>query len=328
MRLAFITDGNNELGLGHVYQSSTLAGYILKKTNELDSIYFLTKSEEYVVSFLEQTGCDVHKFYDDNDVFQFLANDKPDRIIFDKLDVNVELAKNIKQHLNIKMIIMTNLTKANDYADITVLADIGSNFENIVKRNNKTGQISFFGPTYWVLRSEFYNLNKKNGINLICKKILLMFGGADYCNYSTILTNELISVNNHLEITLILGSAFNNLQELDIVLKKFSKSEHSIKVLKNVSNMAEIMYNNDLVITSPGMSFFEALAVGTPVIGFHQNDLQRDVYKGFLDTYGKEDVKSIREILSNKNFIFSTHPFVQKMNIGQGINQIIQEILN
>ena len=56
------------------------------------------------------------------------------------------------------------------------------------------------------------------------------------------------------------------------------------------------MYNSDLVFASPGLSFFEALIIGTPVICFHQNDLQKEVYAGYFNTFGEEDINKIISI--------------------------------
>jgi hypothetical protein len=77
----------------------------------------------------------------------------------------------------------------------------------------------------------------------------------------------------------------------------------------------------------PGFLFFEALVVGTPVIGFHQDELQKETYKNLLPTIDKKEIGRLPEILQNREFIFPSDPFIKNMEIGLGKNEIIEEIL-
>lgn len=68
MKIAIITDGNNTLGMGHVYQSSTLANELSKKIDSQSKIFFITKSDRIVVDRLSETGFGVHQYPDDNSI--------------------------------------------------------------------------------------------------------------------------------------------------------------------------------------------------------------------------------------------------------------------
>lgn len=329
MKIAIVTDGDNTLGMGHIYQSISLANAINQKKQNKAEIFFLTKSDEKVIEIITEGGYSVYQHPDDNSILNFLRHERPERIIFDKLDVAPDLARKIKKELNSKLIILTNLTEANSYADITVLADIGSNFKNIYKKDKVTGKAEFFGPKYWMLRPEFYEYKereRKHHESL--NKLLLIFGGADSSNLSSAVLHELLQMDTMYSITLVLGAAFLHHKELDKVLKQNRSSKNTVNIVRNMKNVAESMYNSDLVIASPGLSFFEALAVGTPVIGFHQNELQRDTYIGLLTTFDKNEVSKLPFLLENKAFIFPTDPFITNMEIGEGKSEIIHEILN
>jgi len=94
-----------------------------------------------------------------------------------------------------------------------------------------------------------------------------------------------------------------------------------------MTNVAYNMNNSDVVFASPGLSYFEALAVGTPVLGFHQNALQKKTYQELLPTLGKKELNKLSDIIRNKSFIYPDIPFVSSMEIGKGKNEIINEIL-
>ena len=328
MKIAIITDGNNTLGLGHIYQSMTLANFLSKKTHNKAIIYFITKSGKKIVNLLKETNYPVFYYSNDNLIFNALRNENPDRIIFDKLDVSPVFAKKIKEELSARLIIFTNLTAANQYADVNVLADIGSDFKNIYQSDKVSHQTKFFGPRYWLLRPEFYKfIGKKKKKSVFIENIMIIFGGADKSNFSTLILNELLNSDDKFFIKLVLGAVFKNNQEIINLINSKHHSKSSVQVLSNVKNVADIMSNSDLVFASPGLSFFEALAVGTPVICYHQNNLQRDTYKGFFRTYGKADVKKTSSLIISKTFIYPDEPFIKNLNIGEGKDDILYEIL-
>jgi spore coat polysaccharide biosynthesis predicted glycosyltransferase SpsG len=329
MKTAIITDGNSTLGMGHVYQAITLAGELLKKIDERSKIFFITKSDLIVIDRLSETGFDVYQFPDDDAILNALVNEAPDRIIFDKLDVSPLLAKQIKETIGCKLIIFTNLTMANRYADMTVLADIGSNFENICEKNAISGGIHYYGPKYWILRPEFFIYTKRTKKPLsIVRNVMLIFGGADQSNLTSEVLNELLRMSSTFEITVVVGAAFTHQEELDAVIEQNRKTQSTFQIVYNLKEVAETMHKSDVVFASPGLSFFEALAVGTPVLGFHQNELQRDVYKGYLTTLDKSELFRLSSIIENKSFIFPDDPFVASMKIGQGKDELIHAILS
>ena len=328
MKIVIIADGNNQLGMGHIYQSLSLAELLKIKTGSQVDIFFYTKSEEYVCDLIRRRGFEVLKFTSDELLFDALKQKAPNRIIFDKLDVNPELAKQIKQQLTAKLIICTNLTSANDFADMTVLADIGSDFKNIRNQDKLSGKIEFFGPKFWLLRPEFYTYHSMNKVvSQSVESILLIFGGADPCNFSSKVVEQLLKIPHNYKITLVLGSAFGHKDFLNNLIKNYPTSKSELHIIENADNIAELMYNSDLVFASPGLSFFEALIIGTPVICFHQNDLQKEVYAGYFNTFGEEDINKISGMLLDRTFNFSTDPSIKNMEIGLGKDEIINEIL-
>ena len=329
MKIAIITDGNNTLGMGHVYQSVTLAGELSKKMNSQSEIFFITKSEHIVIDRLSETGFAVYQYSDDNVILNALVTEAPDRIIFDKLDVSPLLARQIKETIGCKLIIFTNLTTANQYADLTVLADIGSNFKNMCEKDAISGAVHYYGPKYWMLRPEFFAYTKRTKKPLSrVRNIMLIFGGADHSNLTSAVLNELLHMPSIFEILVVVGAAFEHHEELSAAIDQNRITQSTCRIVHNLKNVAEEMHRSDVVFASPGLSFFEALAVGTPVVGFHQNELQRDVYKGYLTTRDKSEVSELSSIIENMSFVYPDDPFVVAMEIGQGKDELIRAILN
>lgn len=329
MKITIITDGNNKLGMGHVYQSMTLADLLSEKINTTDEIYFLTKSDKDIIDLLKKTGYPVYQYPNDDLILEALKNKAPDRIIFDKLDVSPILASRIKEKLQGKLIIFTNLTEANKFADMTVLARIGTNYKNITKTENQLVQTEYVGPKYWMLRPEFYALREKIKINNdSVKNIMLIFGGSDPCNYSSLVLNELLQIDKEFKIQLVLGLSFEHHKILYTVLYKNKLSKSEVNIVKNITDVGKAMYKSDLVITSPGLSFFEALVVGTPVLVFHQNEGHVEEFAHIWPTMDITDLYKLSSIIKNKSFLFPNSPIISSMEIGDGKDEILAEILN
>lgn len=86
---------------------------------------------------------------------------------------------------------------------------------------------------------------------------MLIFGGADKANLTTITLDKLLEINRYYNVTIAIGAAFENQMELDEVINKKHSPKGKIEVYKGLTNVAEIMYNQDVIFVSPGLSFLK-----------------------------------------------------------------------
>ena len=324
MKIIFIVDGGFKIGLGHVYQALTLA----KMLNDFAKIKFLTKSDEIVANKIREAGFDAYKLSGDSEILEILKKEKPNIVIIDKIDVPSELAKAIKKVDNIKLVIFTNLTSANKYSDIAVTADIGSNFKSIRLFDDATRTLYFYGPKYWILRKEFHIYNKRNKMETKnIDNILLIFGGSDPKNLTTLVTKELLKYQREFKIEVIIGASFGHEDSLNQVIKEYKTDNKMVNLNKDITNVAELMFKADVVICSPGLSAFEALYVGTPILVIPQDELQRKTYQGFFELIGPEDANNILEIIENRGFTYPNQENIIDMEIARGTEELIKEII-
>lgn len=324
MKIAIITDGNNTLGMGHVYQAMTLCERLSDRTGSGIETRILTSSGDAVVHLLEKTGSPVSRHETDESIMECLGAFQPDRVVIDKLDVAPGLAKRISEELQAKLIIMTNLTAANEYADVTVMAGMGSSLKN-VRKNGPGGQVQLWGPRYWLIRPEFFRFPGKKVTSI--RKIMLIFGGADQANLSSLVLAELLGMDSVFDITVVLGAAFADRIEFDATVRRHVRTASTVRVVENLVAVAATMHESDLVIASPGLSFFEALSVGTPVLCFHQNDFQEQAWSGLIKTYGRKEVALVGELIESRAFILPDDIDILAMEAGKGADEILEEIL-
>lgn len=235
MKISVVTDGGLEMGMGHVQQSTTLAKELMHRAE----ICFLTKSDDAVVKQIADCGFKTFKLNNDNQVANLLCEIKPNIVVIDKLDVDEGFARRLKNSVNAKLVIFSNITAANMYADIAVCADFGSNFRNARLRDEKTNTLYFYGPKYWVLRKEFHELhNKGKAISGKVEKILLIFGGSDPSNLTSTVLEELLNLDHEYEIDVILGAHFGYIDAFNRVLSKHQQEKESVNVYRNTKNVA------------------------------------------------------------------------------------------
>lgn len=325
LNICFIVDGGSALGLGHIQQSTTFATALSPGAD----VNFLTKSSQNTIDKISEYGFNVNWFASDDDIILHLGKTSPDIVIFDKIDVDEELARIIKESLKIPLVIFTNLTAANKYADIAVTADIGSQFKNIIFSDETTGTTYYYGPRYWVLRPEFYLYRK------LCKsrqvrpqKILLIFGGSDPTNLTAKALEVLLQKDSQLKIDIILGAHYGHDEDLLRVLSRHDSQLQDITIHRNIPNVAQRMYEADLVIASPGLSAFEALCVGTPVIVIPHDGLQRDTYKGFMCLIEPNEISNLTDTIEEGNFTYPDDPKIALMEIGDGVEELKEVIMN
>jgi spore coat polysaccharide biosynthesis predicted glycosyltransferase SpsG len=88
------------------------------------------------------------------------------------------------------------------------------------------------------------------------------------------------------------------------------------------------MYEADLVIASPGLSAFEALCVGTPIIIIPQNSLQREIYKAHIAMLEKSDIARLGHMIENGDFVDPRDARIADLDIGQGISELVEAIID
>jgi spore coat polysaccharide biosynthesis predicted glycosyltransferase SpsG len=327
LKICFSTDGGLGLGMGHVQQSVTLAKE-LRAARPDGSISFLTKSDLPVIRMIQEAGFEVTRLDDDQAILQRLTALAPNTIVFDKLDVAEDLARDIREKLAAKLIIFTNLTAANKHAHVAVTADIGSQFKNVTYTDHETGTRYYYGPKYWVLRRDFYEYQRlEKPPPKETRSVLLIFGGSDPANVTSVVLDVLLDLSDARRIDMVLGAHFGHDEAVRRVLASHPAKAGTVTLHRNIKNVAELMYKADLTIASPGLSAFEALRVGTPVIVVPQDALQRDTYRGFMRMVTREDVGELGGMIARSEFTYPREDAIRAMEIGEGIPELLDEIL-
>jgi len=287
------TDGDNKIGLGHIYRSLYLAKEL--KKNKFNVI-FLSKNI-------------------------FLKKIIPKNFQVEIFDGNLKKLEKILQQLNPKLIIVDKLKESSiqlqilsKYSTLVGIDYIGKNNSKINYGINilyqKSGIIrsnSFSGFNLSILNNSITNY-KPIKINKKVNHILIIQGGSDTpCNTPTIL-NALNKIDSDFEINIIVGGAFECWNKL---YKTIDSSKHLVKLHSNVKNIGKIMIQNDIAITGGGITSLELCSLGIPSIiicgSIYENETSSLLEKygsainlGYKKNFRVDDItETVKKLLDN-----------------------------
>lgn len=124
----------------------------------------------------------------------------------------------------------------------------------------------FLGPRYFIFKESFRKwAEKSKEISVTARNILVTIGGSDTRGLCQKVCLALKGISDPLKIKIVLGLGFRPSVEKQI-LKIFLGGIHSVRIVKNASNMAQLLYQADIAIVGGGLTKYEAAIVGTPMI--------------------------------------------------------------
>jgi spore coat polysaccharide biosynthesis protein SpsF len=124
-----------------------------------------------------------------------------------------------------------------------------------------TGKL-YAGWEWVILRPEFA-LAPVAGPRSNKPQVLITMGGSDPAGLTLKVLEVIDDIEGQFDTNVVIGSGFVWTLELEAFLKRALKE---YKVLRNVSNMAEVMANSDLAIASFGVTAYELAAMGVPAL--------------------------------------------------------------
>jgi len=282
--ILFRCDASPQIGLGHIVRFLALADELHEFHN--CHIYFAMRTGPLGIQMVEGKGYKVFVSQECEQSFDYkewlnecVRNVEAQAII---LDVRDGLLRTIVDELRNKGVLIVTIDDPEDKclsADLAFYPPVPQ-----VKRIDWTG---FTGKLYagweWViLRKEFaHAANHKSSLlhspssahpalssksNAQCPKIpriLVAMGGSDPQSMTIKVMKALEMLEEDFKVVVVLGAGFQHKAELDNLL---SGCKHHFDLQEDVTNMAELMSQSDLAVTSFGVTAYELAAMGIPAI--------------------------------------------------------------
>lgn len=257
-KIAFWVNGNNNMGLGHIFRVLELADEFYTKPD----IYYDKNITDK--SFFGNTTHNIIPTDGIKEFVDYVSKENYKIIINDSLDTTAEYMKLLKKNTCSKIVNFEDGGEGAKYADIV----FNALYQDSELSNVKCGEKYYIVPRAFMF---FKPIEIKEKV----RKVFICFGGADPQNYTDRIL-AIISKNKYssYEFNIVLGRAKKNVNEL----MKYKRD--NIKIYYNVDNMPELMSQCDVAVTSRGRTGYETAVLGIPTISMSQNE--REELHGFM----------------------------------------------
>jgi len=129
------------------------------------------------------------------------------------------------------------------------------------------------GLQYTLLRQEFSPADSDRTAPEEITRLLITTGGGDDQNVTTGIVDHLMAeLGPGIRFDVVVGPANSHADEIQA-----SYADHArVTVLRNVTNMAEVLQQADLIVSSAGSTVWECLALGVPLVTMILAENQND----------------------------------------------------
>ena len=250
-KVGIYVNGNQSIGLGHIYRTLEIADEFLSKP---DIIFDSTITD--IASF-GSTKHNLVPVKGSNGLFDFIKNKNYNLFINDVLSTDIVYMAKIRKTLN-----HAKIVNFEDNGEGAPLADLVINalYENSNIPNAFCGDQYYISPKSFLFYPPIKIRDKVSNV-FIC------FGGSDPNNYTEKLINIIINKKiTHVHFIIVIGKANKRAQDLLHIKLK------NVTILHDVQNMPSLMSKCDIAVTSRGRTAYELATLGIPAISIAQNE--------------------------------------------------------
>src|SRR5690606_7221621 len=209
-KLFFRTDGNTEIGLGHLIRSSALAEML---SSDFEITFYCISIPEKISDDLCTKGFSVKNIEYNDEFIDILTGQEI--IVLDHYSLNSDFQKKIKLKGN-KLICIDDVFDKEFYADLII-----NHAPNISKAMYKAQPFTKFalGLDYVLLRSPFLQAAKKTKLPKKENSVFICFGGSDIHNLTQRTLNVILNINRFNDINVVIGPSYKNKEDLELLSK-------------------------------------------------------------------------------------------------------------
>ncbi|MGF7141299.1 hypothetical protein [Roseimarinus sediminis] len=260
MNILFRVDAGNKIGLGHFYRSMNLATQLGKRGH---NIFFSYINSDFWQNEIQNDfpflSVSLESEKAEEQTLQYVTKQKIQIYYVDGIiEFSEEFISKLKN--SVKIIFYQNLSKSKKNADIFILPSIHQNDAFFDDFNERT-QI-YIGLKYFTFNSVITKIEQKQNISNKLSSIAIAAGGSDPQNTLLTLYNYFAKFNKGITYNFFYGLDFMHAESIPKELPNHIQFKHF--------NHREIL-TNDILITSFGVSTYEFLYLGIPLISYgHQ----------------------------------------------------------
>ena len=290
MKILFRVDAGSKIGLGHYFRSLNLAEQLQIRGHE---VFYSHLKSEYWDSEIKKgfkfENITFDKDDEENRTYEFILENNIQIYYVDSIiDFSDTYISKLKKY--VKVIFYQNLSASKHLSDIFILPSIHQDDEFFLPFSSDTE--IFKGLDYLLFNSEISLLEPKNKYDPIISSIAIAAGGSDPKNTLLKIYELIKSLNiDNILFTFCFG--------VDYLFKENIPKVLPPNIKFRIFNHSDII-EHDLLISSFGVSTYEFLYLGMPIISYgHQksnataSDMLAMKIQSFISLGNIDDITSL-----------------------------------
>jgi spore coat polysaccharide biosynthesis predicted glycosyltransferase SpsG/L-amino acid N-acyltransferase YncA len=191
------------------------------------------------------------------------------------------------------------------------------------------------GPSYVMLRKEFWDIPKKQKSSKIAS-VMITFGGEDMRNMTPQMMDLITNSFSNIHQYVIIGKGYSE-KNISAIEKRKNNNVTSI-YYPDAKRMIETMMKSDIAISAGGQTLYELIAFQIPTIAIPviENQIQNVDYlskKGLIDCPGNWSEKNLLSNINKAILLYTRKQKTLKNNEynlvnNQGARKVVKRILS
>lgn len=325
LRVAIVTAANAAVGMGHLYRTLTIGDALLGH----DITFVAVDTDARHVALIQEHGHAVVEAAQ-GEILDRLAALRPCLIINDILDTSADYVRR-QRELGAFVVNFEDLGSGADEAHLVFNALYENSYPKATHR---------FGYAYFCLPEHFAHVPPAE-FRDPPQTLLITFGGVDQNNLTCQILGVLPGVLDAVPLSrvdVVLGPGYGHDAELTQTLAGLPRAvAEKVQVQRSVRNMAKVMRQADVAVTSNGRTVYELAAMGVPTISISQNDREtlhlfsrynKGVrYLGMASPRTPEMARTaLAEILARPDLRRAMREALLQTDLRGGLNRVVGEI--
>lgn len=272
-RVAFITIGDEQNGLGHVTRTRNL----LECLHGHHTLVLCDPSQRLAIERL-RSSCHRVEVCERRAMLERMIAWGAEIVVHDELDTDPgHLAA--ERAAGFRVVVFEDEGPGIDAADLV--------FNALAPAHLTRPDVGrWYGPAAYDLREEF-RLAERSHFHEVPRRVLLTFGGTDPAGVTGRVLDALVDVCA-LPITIVAGIGMSRFAALAERVATLRTAGHEVELLRDVPVMSDVIRTADIAFSSAGRTLYELAHMGVPAIVIRQNERESrhtfaSIDNGFLD---------------------------------------------
>lgn len=323
-KLLLRTDGNAEIGYGHVIRTLALGSVL---ANEFECILFTRYCSKIIEAFSNKLAIKLIELKSEVDHFsEFLRHlSGGEIVVLDNYFFTSVYQEQIKK-MGCKLVCIDDLHDKHFYADLVINHSPG------IKQTDYSHEVNtkfLLGFNFSLIRESFLKAVPQASNQVSLDKLFISFGGSDPVELILKVVSQLVKLDIFQSFNIVVGDSskfpdhiWSNLSDPDQIFV-----HHSL----NEAEMIQLIDDSDFALVPSSSILFEVIALKTPFVTGYFADNQKHLSEFFSKNDPSlcvGDFWENRITMRNFSLSFDKYQLLFDMIDGKSLERVKSEILN